>query len=126
MTLLVTGGAGYIGSHVAKQLAERGENVVVLDNLSTGFKSAVLKAKLVRGGTADKELVLRLLKDEGIETILHFAAHTIVPESVADPLKYYKNNTAATLNLIDCAVSAGVRSSSTTTTTATTPPTACS
>ncbi|MDH5275967.1 MAG: UDP-glucose 4-epimerase GalE [Gammaproteobacteria bacterium] len=107
--ILVTGGAGYIGSHVVRQLGEAGENVVVLDNLSTGFRSAVTSGTLVIGDTGDRELVGRLLSEHGIGTILHFAAHTIVPESVADPLKYYANNTCATRNLIECAVSARVR-----------------
>jgi UDP-glucose 4-epimerase len=108
-TLLVTGGAGYIGSHVVRQLGEAGERVVVLDNLSTGFRSAVTHGELVVGDTADMPLVARLLREHGIDTILHFAAHTIVPESVADPLKYYRNNTAATRNLLECASAAGVK-----------------
>lgn len=109
MTILVTGGAGYIGSHVVRQLGERGEQVVVLDNLTTGFRSAVLYGQLIEGHTGDTDLVSRILKEHAVETILHFAAHTIVPESVADPLKYYRNNTAATLNLLHCAVDAGVK-----------------
>ena len=107
--ILVTGGAGYIGSHVTRQLRARGERVVVLDNLSTGFRSAVLDAPLVVGDTADRELVAGLLREHSIETVLHFAAHTIVPESVADPLKYYRNNTCATRNLLECCSDAGVR-----------------
>ncbi|TFG83224.1 MAG: UDP-glucose 4-epimerase GalE [Chromatiales bacterium] len=107
--VLVTGGAGYIGSHVVRQLGEAGEDVVVLDNLSTGFRSAVTSGTLVIGDTGDRELVSRVLSEHGIGTILHFAAHTIVPESVANPLKYYANNTCATRNLIECAVAAGVR-----------------
>src|SRR5215831_13303666 len=103
MSILVTGGAGYIGSHVARQLGERGENVVVLDTLVTGFRSAVLHGKFVQGDTGDAELVTRVLAEDRIDTIMHFAAHTIVPESVADPLKYYRNNTCATLNLLRCA-----------------------
>jgi len=107
--ILVTGGAGYIGSHVTRQLRARGERVVVLDNLSTGFRSAVLDAPLVVGDTADRELVAGLLREHSIDTVLHFAAHTIVPESVADPLKYYRNNTCATRNLLECCSDAGVR-----------------
>jgi UDP-glucose 4-epimerase len=107
--ILVTGGAGYIGSHVVRQLVERGERVVVLDNLSTGYRSAVLGAPLVVGNTADRELVDRLLREHRVETVLHFAAHTIVPESVADPLKYYGNNTCATRNLLECCDRAGVK-----------------
>jgi UDP-glucose 4-epimerase len=107
--ILVTGGAGYIGSHVVRQLLERGERVVVLDNLSTGYRSAVLGAPLVVGDTADRELVARVLGEHGIDTVLHFAAHTIVPESVANPLKYYGNNTCATRNLLEQCDKAGVR-----------------
>jgi UDP-glucose 4-epimerase len=108
-TILVTGGAGYIGSHVARQLGERGEDIVTLDNLSTGFRSAVLYGDLVVGDTGDADLVSRLLHERGIDTILHFAAHIVVPESVADPLKYYRNNTANTRSLLQCAVEAGVK-----------------
>jgi UDP-glucose 4-epimerase len=107
--ILVTGGAGYIGSHVVRQLGARGESPVVLDNLSTGFRSAVTAGELVVGDTGDRELVNRLLRAHAVDTIIHFAAHTIVPESVANPLKYYANNTCATRNLIACAVDAGVR-----------------
>ncbi|MGA0705924.1 MAG: UDP-glucose 4-epimerase GalE [Steroidobacteraceae bacterium] len=107
--MLVTGGAGYIGSHVVRQLAERGERVIVLDNLSTGHAEAVLGGELVVGDTGDVALVNRLLAQHGIKTILHFAAHIVVPESVANPLKYYRNNTANTRTLLECAVEAGVR-----------------
>jgi UDP-glucose 4-epimerase len=108
-TILVTGGAGYIGSHVVRQLGERGEQIVVLDNLSTGFRSAVLYGDLVVGDTGDADLVSRLLRERGIDTVMHFAAHIVVPESVADPLKYYRNNTANTRTLLECSVAAGVR-----------------
>ena len=107
-SILVTGGAGYIGSHVTRQLRARGERVVVLDNLSTGFRSAVLDAPLVVGDTGDGALVVRLLREHAVKTVLHFAAHTIVPESVADPLKYYRNNTCATRTLLECCSEAGV------------------
>jgi UDP-glucose 4-epimerase len=107
-TILVTGGAGYIGSHVVRQLVERGERVVVLDNLSTGYRSAVLGAPLVVGDTADRKVVGRVLAENAVATVMHFAAHTIVPESVADPLKYYGNNTCATRNLLECCDRAGV------------------
>ena len=108
-TVLVSGGAGYIGSHVVRQLCEAGEQVVVLDDLSTGFRSAVPEGLLVTGNTGDRDLVTALLAGHKVTTILHFAAHTIVPESVSDPLKYYGNNTCATRNLLECAVHAGVR-----------------
>ena len=107
--VLVTGGAGYIGSHVVRQLIERGEQVVVLDNLVTGFRQAVLGAELVVGDVGDTGLVGRLLAERQIVTVLHFAAHTIVPESVERPLKYYGNNTAATRNLLEACDRAGVR-----------------
>ncbi|HET6724746.1 MAG TPA: UDP-glucose 4-epimerase GalE [Gammaproteobacteria bacterium] len=108
-TILVTGGAGYIGSHVVRQLGKNSENVVVLDNLSTGFASAVLHGELVEGSTGDKALVSRLLKEHDVDTVMHFAAKTIVPESVADPLKYYRNNTCNTETLLECCADAGVK-----------------
>jgi len=107
--ILVTGGAGYIGSHVVRQLGERGERLVVLDNLSTGRRDAVLYGELVVGDTGDRETVLKILRQNDIDTVLHFAAHTIVPESVADPLKYYGNNTCSTRNLLQCCQESGVR-----------------
>jgi UDP-glucose 4-epimerase len=108
-SILVTGGAGYIGSHVVRQLVERGERVVVLDNLSTGYRSAVLGAPLVVGNSGDAETVNRVLAEHRVETVMHFAAHTIVPESVSNPLKYYGNNTCATRNLLECCDRAGVK-----------------
>jgi UDP-glucose 4-epimerase len=109
LSILVTGGAGYIGSHVVRQLLERGERVVVLDNLSTGYRSATLGAPLVVGDTGDRELVAKVLREHSIDTVLHFAAHTIVPESVSNPLKYYGNNTCATRNLLEQCDRAGVQ-----------------
>jgi UDP-glucose 4-epimerase len=106
--ILVTGGAGYIGSHTVQQLQERGESVVVLDNLSTGFRRSVRGAPLVEGDVGDMALVGGLLREHGIRTVIHFAAHTIVPESVSDPLKYYGNNTCQTRNLLDTCAAHGV------------------
>jgi len=108
-TILVTGGAGYIGSHVARQLGERGEKLVTLDNLSTGFRGAVLYGAFVQGDTGDAALVSRLLAEHQVDTVLHFAAHIQVPESVQNPLKYYRNNTANTRTLLECCVAAGVK-----------------
>lgn len=106
--ILVTGGAGYIGSHVVRQLGEAGETIVVLDNLSTGFRESVLFGELVVGDTGDQELVSRLLEEHNIGSVMHFAAHTIVPESVSNPLKYYGNNTCNSRNLLECCSAAGV------------------
>jgi UDP-glucose 4-epimerase len=108
-TVLVTGGAGYIGSHVVLQLRERGERVVVLDNLSTGFRQAVGDTPLVVGDMGDMELVGRVLREHGVDTVMHFAAKTIVPESVREPLRYYANNTSMTRNLLECCQASGVR-----------------
>jgi len=107
--ILVTGGAGYIGSHVVRQLGEAQERVVVLDDLSTGFREAVLYGDLVVGNTGDAACLEVLFARYDIDTVMHFAAHTIVPESVADPLKYYRNNTAASRTLLEWSLKAGVR-----------------
>ena len=110
MSVLVTGGAGYIGSHMVWQLVDAGEAVVVLDNLSTGFRWAVApEAKLVDGDVGDEALVGRLIAEEGVNAIIHFAGSIVVPESVADPLGYYLNNTVKSRALIAAAVNGGVR-----------------
>jgi UDP-glucose 4-epimerase len=103
-TILVTGGAGYIGSHVVRQLGEAGEKVVVLDNLGKGFRQSVTNGELVVGDVGDYALVSRLIAERGIDTVMHFAAHTIVPESVALPLKYYGNNTCSTRSLLQACI----------------------
>lgn len=107
--ILITGGAGYIGSHVVKQLSRTNHSLFVLDNLTTGFEEAVVAGKFIKGDTGDSELISTLLKENNIDTVMHFAAHTIVPESVENPLKYYKNNTANTRNLLECCQGAGVK-----------------
>lgn len=110
MTVLVSGGAGYIGSHMVLELLDRGESVVVLDNLSTGFWWAVPKeVPLIQGDVADQDLVARIIAEHGISEIAHFAAKIVVPESVADPLGYYLNNTVKTRALLESAVRGGVR-----------------
>ncbi len=110
MTVLVTGGAGYIGSHMALELLDAGEKVVVLDNLSTGFAWAVDKrATLVQGDMGDEALLERTIREHGVDAIIHFAAKIVVPESVADPLGYYLNNTVKTRAVIASAVKTGVK-----------------
>jgi UDP-glucose 4-epimerase len=108
-SVLVTGGAGYIGSHVVLQLRERGERVVVLDNLSTGFRQAVADTRLIVGDMGDMDLVSRVLQEHQVETVMHFAAKTIVPESVREPLRYYANNTSMTRNLLESCQRGGVK-----------------
>ena len=110
MTILVTGGAGYIGSQMVHDLVDAGERVVVLDNLSTGHRWAVADGvPLIVGETGDQPLVTRLIREHGIEAIIHFAASIVVPDSVRDPLGYYRNNTVNSRALIECAVKCGVR-----------------
>jgi len=109
MTILVTGGAGYIGSHMVHALNDAGEPVVVLDNLSTGFRFLIPPAvPFVLGSTGDRELVSKTIRQHGVSAIIHFAASIVVPESVADPLAYYRNNTVNTCELLDAATEAGV------------------
>jgi len=107
--ILVTGGAGYIGSHVVRQLGAAGEDLITLDNLSTGFAAAVTAGELIVGDTGDADLLERVFAEHDIDAVMHFAAHTIVPESVADPLKYYGNNTASSRTLLEAAARHNVR-----------------
>lgn len=110
MGVLVTGGAGYIGSHLVWELIESGEEVVVLDRLSSGFASSVAPAaKLVVGDIGDESLVKSLLRAHAIDTVVHFAGSIVVPESVVTPLAYYHNNTCKTRSLLDAVVEAKVR-----------------
>jgi len=109
MSVLVTGGGGYIGSHMVWQLIDAGEDVVVLDNLSTGFDWAVApEASLVKGDCGDQILIDRVLADRSVDAIIHFAGSVVVPASVADPLGYYLNNTVNSRALIESAVTAKV------------------
>ena len=110
MAVLVTGGAGYIGSHMVLALLDADEEVVVLDNLSTGFDWALPpEATLVVGDMGDQDLVLDTIARHKVEAIVHFAAKIVVPDSVADPLGYYLNNTVKSRSLIESAVKGGVQ-----------------
>lgn len=109
-TVMVTGGAGYIGSHAVLALLDAGWRVVVVDNLVTGFDWAVdPRAALIVANIADEDKVRAAIRDHGVTAIMHFAGSVVVPESVSDPLKYYRNNTAASRSLIESAVATGVR-----------------
>lgn len=109
-TVLVTGGAGYIGSHAVLALLDAGWKVVVVDNLVTGFDWAVdERARLVVANIEDEEVVRATMRDEGVIAVMHFAGSVVVPESVSDPLKYYRNNTVASRSLIESAVACGVK-----------------
>jgi UDP-glucose 4-epimerase len=110
MTILVTGGAGYIGSHMVHELTDAGESVVVLDNLSTGFRFLIpASVPFVAGSTGDRDLVAQVIANYRVEAIIHFAASIVVPDSVRDPLGYYRNNTLNTCLLLDAAVTGGVK-----------------
>jgi UDP-glucose 4-epimerase len=110
MTILVTGGCGYIGSHMVHALADAGEPVVVVDNLSTGFRAALPKpAPLVVGDVGDQTLMADVIRTHSVKEIIHFAASIVVPDSVRDPLGYYRNNTMNARALLEVAVTTGVR-----------------
>jgi len=109
MAVLVTGGAGFIGSHMALALLDRGEEVVVLDSFATGVRACVpAGVRLIKGDVGDRALVADVLREQRIDSIAHFAGSTVVPDSVSDPLAYYKNNTANTVALAECALAADV------------------
>lgn len=107
--VLITGGAGYIGAHVLQCLSQKGLTCVVLDNLSTGFKELVQSGTFIQGDVSDTSKVTSILQRYSIESVIHFAASTCVPESVSHPIKYYDNNTLATLNLLKACHNAGVK-----------------
>jgi UDP-glucose 4-epimerase len=110
MTILVTGGAGYIGSHMVHELADAGQPAVVLDNLSTGFRWAIPQGvPLIEGDTGDGKLAAEIIARHKVDAIIHFAASIVVPDSVADPLGYYRNNTANAHTLLEAAVKGGVK-----------------
>ncbi|NWL87677.1 UDP-glucose 4-epimerase GalE [Paenibacillus sp. 79R4] len=109
MAILVTGGAGYIGSHTVAELLEQGKEVVVIDNLQTGHKDALLGGKLYEGDLRDKELLKRLFAENEIEAVIHFAANSLVGESMKDPVKYFDNNVYGTLCLLEAMDKANVR-----------------
>jgi UDP-glucose 4-epimerase len=110
MAILVTGGAGYVGSHVAYELVDAGRTVIVLDNLSTGFAASVpSSAHLVIGDVADQVLLSKLHEDHGIDAIIHMAGSVVVPESLADPMRYYLNNTERSRALIAFSIAAEIR-----------------
>src|ERR1700680_633403 len=110
MTVLVTGGAGYIGSHMVQALAEAGESVVVIDNLSTGFSTALPEGvPLFIGDAADENLVEGVISAHSVESIIHFAGSVVVPDSMRDPLAYYRNNTMTTRSLLNAAVKCRVK-----------------
>jgi UDP-glucose-4-epimerase GalE len=109
MSVLIVGGAGYIGSHTAKRIAQAGQEPIVLDNLVYGHRWAVRWGPLIEGDCGDTALVARLLKEHRVTSVIHFAAFTYVGESVAQPRRYFRNNLVSTLNLLDAMIDAGVR-----------------
>src|SRR6266436_3421924 len=109
MSVLVSGGAGYIGSHTVRTLVEAGESVVVIDNLSTGFSAYLPEGvALFIGDAADENLVEGVIAAHAVESIIHFAGSVVVPDSMRDPLAYYRNNTMTTRSLLNAAVKGGV------------------
>jgi UDP-glucose 4-epimerase len=109
MSILIVGGAGYIGSHTAKLVAASGQRPVVFDNLVYGHRAAVKWGPLVEGDLADPAAIRRALSEHAVEAVIHFAAYAYVGESMTDPGKYFRNNVAGTINLLDAMAAAGVR-----------------
>ncbi len=109
MAVLVTGGAGYIGSHTAKDLREKGERVVILDDLSTGFRQATQGMEFIEGSLHDSALLERIICDYNIDSVIHFAAYSRVGESMREPDKYYYNNVSGTINLLNAMVKHNVK-----------------
>ncbi|MGI9352945.1 MAG: UDP-glucose 4-epimerase GalE [Rhizobiaceae bacterium] len=110
MTVLVTGGAGYIGSHMVWELIDHGIDLVVVDNLVTGFRAAVPEdVPFIEGNVGDQSFMQAVLAEHKVDTIIHFAGSVVVPESVADPLRYYENNTGNSRNLLAAAIAADVK-----------------
>ncbi len=109
-TILVTGGAGYIGSHTTHQLVDAGYNVVVVDNLYSGHRWAIPDAvKFYEGDCGDRELITKIMDNHDIAAVVHFAGHIVVPESISNPIKYYQNNVVGSVNLIQCCIEHKVR-----------------
>src|SRR5579871_5904941 len=110
MSILITGGAGYIGSHMVYACLDNGREVVVLDNLVTGLRSLVADGvPFHEGDVADRDLVRQIIRDHAVNSVIHFAGSVVVPESVANPLAYYANNTSASRNLIETCVQERVK-----------------
>src|SRR5262245_21317213 len=110
MTVMITGGAGYIGSHTVHEFFDADEDVIVLDDLSTGFATSLPHAaKLVTGNVGDQSLVASLIRAHNVEAIIHFAGSIVLPESVSTPLAYYQTNTGNSRSLLETAVTSGVR-----------------
>ena len=110
MSVLITGGAGYIGSHTTYALLDRGDDVVVLDNLTTGVRAQIgTKASFVEGNAGDAALVKRTIAAHNVDAVIHFAGSIVVPESVAQPLRYYENNVVVSRSLIEAVIEAGVK-----------------
>jgi UDP-glucose-4-epimerase GalE len=109
VSILIVGGAGYIGSHTAKLCALAGLKPIVLDNLVFGHRAAVKWGPLIEGDLADRDLVARVLRDHRVKAVIHFAAYTYVGESMTDPGKYFRNNVVGTINLLDAMAAQGVR-----------------